>query len=100
MLETALREAQEETGLQVGVEESIGSTNYWFVNSGDRVRYNKTVHFYLMSAWGGSIQDHDQEFDEVQWFPADEARKCLTFFNEVKILDKALTLIAAKMGGH
>ncbi len=96
IVETAIREAQEETGLKVAVEEPIGSIQYWFVSSGDQTRYNKTVHFYLMTALGGSLADHDPEFDEVVWFNPDEALQRLTFANEVKILNKALALIREK----
>ncbi|MBM3926099.1 MAG: NUDIX hydrolase [SAR202 cluster bacterium] len=96
--ETAVREAQEETGLKVAVEEPIGSINYWFVSAGDHIRYNKTVHFYLMTALGGSLDDHDPEFDEVAWFDPDEALRRLTFANEVKILNKALAQIRERTG--
>ncbi len=91
--ETALREVREETGLQVSIQEPIGNINYWFVNSKSGVRHNKTVHFSLMSPHGGSTQEHDPEFDEVRWFPADDALKTLTFANEVNLLNRALTLI-------
>jgi 8-oxo-dGTP pyrophosphatase MutT (NUDIX family) len=98
IVETAIREAQEETGLKVAVEEPIGSIQYWFVNPDQQTRYNKTVHFYLMTALGGSLEDHDPEFDEVVWFNPDEALQRLTFANEVKILNKALARIREKTG--
>ena len=59
----------------------------------DPTRFNKTVHFYLMTCHGGSVQHHDHEFDDVEWVPIDEARRRLTFANEVKILGSALDLI-------
>jgi 8-oxo-dGTP pyrophosphatase MutT (NUDIX family) len=98
IVETAIRETQEETGLKVSVEEPIGSIQYWFVSSDEHTRYNKTVHFYLMTALGGSLEDHDPEFDEVVWFNPDEALQRLTFANEVKILNKALARIREKTG--
>ena len=93
IIETALREAKEETGLDVEIERSLGSVNYWFVSSIDRVRYNKTVHFFLMNALGGSTANHDLEFDDVVWFTAEEAVRRLTFENEMDILVKALEFI-------
>ena len=91
--QTALREVREETGLKVALEEPIGSIQYWFMQRSDPTRFNKTVHFYLMTCYGGSMNDHDYEFDEVEWVPIDEAQQRLTYANEVKILGSALDLI-------
>ena len=60
--ETALREVQEETGLEPVIEERIRSIDYWFSSKDDDVRYHKTVHFYLMRAIGGDTSLHDPEF--------------------------------------
>ena len=89
--ETALRETREETGLEVAIEEQLGSVTYWFAASG--VRNHKTVHFYLMRATGGSTDLHDPEFDVVKWFDADEAQKALTYKNEEKVVAEALGMI-------
>jgi len=89
----ALREVAEETGLQVAIEREAGSITYWFVARG--VRYHKTVHFYLMWATGGSVEQHDWEFDRVQWFPAGEALAAMTYPNERTMVEKALCLLAA-----
>ena len=86
--ETALRETREETGLEVEIEEDLGSIKYWFVACG--VRNNKTVYFYLMRATGGSMDLHDPEFDVVEWFEAEEARKTLTYKNEERIVVEAI----------
>ena len=88
--ETARREVTEETGLQVEIRKKIGSIRYWFVKGG--VKYHKTVHFFLMAPRGGSIEDHDPEYDVVQWFPAPQALGTLTYKNEVGIVEKALAL--------
>ncbi len=96
IVQTAIREAQEETGLVVEVEAPIGSINYWFVAGQDHTRLNKTVHFYLMKSTGGSTEDHDPEFDVVQWFEAEAALKHLAFANEARILDQALVILRQK----
>jgi 8-oxo-dGTP pyrophosphatase MutT (NUDIX family) len=89
----ALREVAEETGLEVAIEREVGSISYWFVREG--VRYHKTVHFYLMSATGGSVEQHDWEFDRVQWFPAGEVLAVMTYPNERVMVEKALEVLAA-----
>lgn len=96
--ETAIREVQEETGLDVEVQSSIGSINYWFTDREGSVRYHKTVHFYLMAAVGGDTSRHDPEFDVVQWFPFDEALKTVAYPNEADVLRQARELIAKHEG--
>lgn len=90
--ETALREVNEETGLQVRLEKSIDKIQYWFVRP-DRVRCFKTVHFYLMSALGGSVEDHDPEFDVVSWFDSADALEALSYPSERNILSKAVQMV-------
>ncbi|MDA0264315.1 MAG: NUDIX hydrolase [Chloroflexi bacterium] len=96
--QTALREVREETGLEVEIEGSLGSIDYWFADRSQDVRYHKTVHFYLMASVGGDTDQHDPEFDIVQWFEAEEALKALAYANEVSVLQRALTLIADREG--
>jgi 8-oxo-dGTP pyrophosphatase MutT (NUDIX family) len=97
--DTALREVREETGLEVKVEDTIGSIEYWFADRDGEIRYHKTVHFYLMVPIGGHVDQHDPEFDMVQWFPSEEALENLTYANEVEVLRQALALISERKGG-
>ena len=90
--QVALREVSEETGLEVQAESFIDSIDYWFVRPPDGVRCHKTVFYYLMSAKGGDISQHDREFDHVRWFPAGEALKVMTYGNEVKVVEKGLSM--------
>ena len=96
MEETAIREVNEETGLKVSLEAPIDNIQYWFVRSSDGVRCNKTVHFYLMSPVGGSINEHDKEFDAVHWCHDQEALRTLTYRNEAKIVEKAMSMVSRK----
>ncbi|MFF2027579.1 NUDIX hydrolase, partial [Streptomyces sp. NPDC058171] len=57
--QTAMREVQEETGIQGTVLASLGSIDYWFVTEGRRV--HKTVHHYLLRCLGGELSDEDVE---------------------------------------
>jgi 8-oxo-dGTP pyrophosphatase MutT (NUDIX family) len=83
----AVREAQEETGLQVQLIAYIGSITYSFVR--DQVRYHKQVRHFLLEAVGGDTALHDHEYDLVQWFSLPEASRRLTYQNEVHILYQA-----------
>ncbi len=70
IVETALREVREETGIAVEAEDPLGAITYFFVR--ERTRFHKMVHFFLMRPVGGSIEEHDHEFDEVRWFQLEE----------------------------
>ena len=70
--QTALREVEEETGLQVRILAPVGPIEYWFVQKGTRI--HKTVHYYLMEPVGGDLSLHDHEFDEVRWVSVEDAQ--------------------------
>ncbi|MEX2081870.1 MAG: NUDIX hydrolase, partial [Dehalococcoidia bacterium] len=89
--QTALREAEEETGLSVQLGEKIGTIEYWFVADG--FRWHKRVHHWLMTETGGSVADHDHEFEEVRWVRAEEALAILTYDNERRMLMEGLALL-------
>ncbi len=96
--ETALREVREETGLEVTLDSTLGSIEYWFADRDSEVRYHKTVHFYLMKAVGGDTERHDPEFDVVRWFPFEEALRIAAYPNEAQVLRRALELISVGKG--
>lgn len=85
--ETARREVEEETGLEVEVIEPIGDIRYWFVANGRRVR--KTVYYFLMRAIGGDISLHDWENERIAWFPLEEALRVMTYPNEKEMVRRA-----------
>ena len=94
MEQTALREVQEETGLEVKIDSPLGAIEYWFSRREPNIRYHKTVHYYLMAPIGGGTDLHDPEFDVVQWFPSEEALEALTYANEAEVLRRALEVLA------
>jgi ADP-ribose pyrophosphatase YjhB (NUDIX family) len=93
--QTAAREASEETGLEVAIVDKIGVVEYWFAQDG--VRYHKWVHHYLMEATGGSTEDHDVEYDRVEWCPIEAATKRLSFKNEIDMVRKAQAMVEHRL---
>jgi 8-oxo-dGTP pyrophosphatase MutT (NUDIX family) len=89
--ETALRETREETGISVEIEAKLRSIRYFFVRGS--TRFHKTVHFFLMRPVGGSIDEHDTEFDEVRWTDAPEAVALLTHDTERSVVEQALEVM-------
>ena len=92
--ETALREVREETGIGVTISGDLGTIAYSFTRASEGVRYNKTVHHFLMTPDGsGSIEAHDGEYDRVEWFQASEALRIMTHRNEANVVQRALDAI-------
>ena len=85
--QAAVREVREETGLEADVEVSLGEIRYFYVWEGVRVR--KAVHFFLMRATGGDASQHDDEMEEVRWFPLSVALRRATYKGEREVLQRA-----------
>ena len=96
--QTAVREVREETGLDAKVLRKLGEVTYEFYSKADRSRISKTVHLFLMEYVGGTTSEHDDEVEEVRWFPLEDALRMLTYKNEREMLEKAMSLIEG--GGH
>jgi 8-oxo-dGTP pyrophosphatase MutT (NUDIX family) len=94
--ETAVRETREETGLEVEIERRLSSIRYFFVRG--TTRFNKSVHFFLMRAVGGSTDDHDTEFDEVRWVILPEALALLTHATERSVVEEAAAALETEPG--
>jgi 8-oxo-dGTP pyrophosphatase MutT (NUDIX family) len=87
MEDAAVREVREETGIEAVIEDSLGDTKYMYV--WEDVRIRKTVHFFLMRATGGDVDDRDDEMEEVRWFPLDRAMKRAAYRGERDVLRRA-----------
>ena len=92
--EAAVREVREETGLEVVVLEPLDDITYWFAWAPERVRYRKTVHFFLMRMVGGDPNAHDHEVEEVAFVPLTIAPKQATHSSERKMLRRAAEVVA------
>jgi 8-oxo-dGTP pyrophosphatase MutT (NUDIX family) len=96
--ETARREVLEETGLSGEVEAKLGAIQYWYYGRQERVRYHKSVHFFLLRFREGRLEDHDLEAEDVRWFAIGEAVEALTYENERAILVRASAAIRERLG--
>ena len=91
----ALREVREEAGIETELLSKIETIEYWYVgdNRGDRVRFHKFVHFFLLKNTGGNVANHDSEVIEARWVKAEEAVEMLAFKSEKEIVEKAIKLL-------
>jgi 8-oxo-dGTP pyrophosphatase MutT (NUDIX family) len=99
LLETALRETREETGLEVTAGAEVGKISYvfsWRDKPGEQlVRIFKSVHYFLMEPRGGSLEAHDHEMDEVRWMDIEEAEHRASYKSDREIIVKARAMLTA-----
>jgi 8-oxo-dGTP pyrophosphatase MutT (NUDIX family) len=94
----AVREVREEAGIETDLLSPLDTVEYWYVgaeSSGQRVRYHKHVHFFLLAYLGGDVANHDHEVMEARWVGIDEAIKMLAFKGERAMVEKAREMIAS-----
>jgi ADP-ribose pyrophosphatase YjhB (NUDIX family) len=95
--DAAMREAREESGLQVVIGERLGDVSYvysWHDRPGIQpVRIFKRVYFYLMEAEGGDLSAHDAEIAEAAWVDLEEAPHQATHKSERELLTKARKIL-------
>jgi 8-oxo-dGTP pyrophosphatase MutT (NUDIX family) len=94
----AVREAREEGGTDSEVVEHIETVEYWYagLDGGERVRFHKRVHFYLLRYLSGDTVNHDWEVNEARWVPIDDAMSQLAFDNERRVVERAKQLIVSR----
>ena len=83
----ALREVQEETGLEAEIVKPLDTIEYFFRASG--VLIHKKVDFYLMVHRGGELKPQLSEVDDVEWVELSEAIQRASFASEKKLLEGA-----------
>ena len=95
--QAAVREVREEAGIETDLVAPIQTIQYWYYGDrrGERVRFRKQVHFYLLAYRGGDIRDHDHEVAEVRWAGFAEAAGLLAFKSEREVLERARGLLRA-----
>ena len=90
--QAAIREVEEETGIQGRILAPLGTIDFWFVADGRRI--HKTVHHFLLESTGGEICADDPEVAEVQWVDLTEIPSRLAYADERRLLDEVPGLLA------
>ena len=93
--ETAIREDEEETGVQGRLVTKLGDVRYVYTWAGERVF--KVVSFYLVRYSRGRLGELEPamrvEVEEARWLPLDDAPKLLAYKGEREMAEKALAFI-------
>jgi 8-oxo-dGTP pyrophosphatase MutT (NUDIX family) len=97
--QTAIREVQEETGLNADVLSKLADIKYVYVrNWGNHARVFKIVSFYLLLYRSGKLDNIAPEMRvEVKkafWIPLDEAPKALSYKGERDVVERALAYVS------
>ena len=79
--DAAVREVEEETGLDVALGSELPSTEYR-----DRYGRLKQVRYWAMDVSGGEFRPN-REVDEVRWLPIDAAKDLLTYRRDRDVLN-------------
>jgi 8-oxo-dGTP pyrophosphatase MutT (NUDIX family) len=93
---TALREVEEEVGVDAELVRKLGDVRYVYTREGKRVF--KVVSFYLLRYRGGRLgaiaPEMRIEVAEARWLPLDEAPRLLAYRGEREMAEAAIRAVA------
>src|SRR5215217_8039882 len=96
--EAALREVEEETGIEARPVTKLGDVRYVYTWAGERIF--KVVSFYLFRYRRGRLGDiapeQRIEVDEARWLPLEDAPRLLAYKGEREMAAKALVAVEEK----
>lgn len=88
---TALREVEEEAGVQAKIIQELPPTEYFYQLKEQKIK--KKVTYFLMEYVSGNIGDHDWEMEDAQWIPLDKVYEKLSFKSDKEVFQKAKKLM-------
>jgi len=97
-LQAAIREVEEESGLQTADEGFLKTIDYWYWDTYRKdvpELVHKQVDFYLLRMIGGELSDDSYEVDSVGWFTPEQAIALLTFAGEKAVVELAVERLRA-----
>jgi 8-oxo-dGTP pyrophosphatase MutT (NUDIX family) len=97
--QTAIREVEEEVGLQTVSEGFLRAVEYWYWDTYQRSvpeLVHKRVDFFLLRVVGGALSDDCFEVDATGWFTLEQAQQVLTFRGEQEVLRAAIAALARR----
>lgn len=89
--ETAIREVEEETGVKATIVKPISPVTYWYQLEGEKIK--KTVYYFLMEYSSEDPSNKDHEMERVEWLPAHEVEKRLTYKSDKEVWQETKKLI-------
>jgi ADP-ribose pyrophosphatase YjhB (NUDIX family) len=89
IVDAALREVREETGVEAVLREKLGDVRYFYQRDGRRIA--KTVAFFLLDYVAGELDDHDHEVEYAEWMPMTQAARELTYDGERDMVSRAMS---------
>ncbi len=91
-IQTALREVEEEVGLQTKPVKFLQMIDFWYWDTYRKEvpeLVHKQVDFWLLEVVDGVISDASHEVDDASWYPIQEALEVLTFPGERRVTAQA-----------
>lgn len=92
--EAALREVEEETGIQAKIIKPLEPVTYWYQFEGEKRK--KTVYYFLME-YLFDTQKRDDEMEAVEWLPINNVEQKLTYPSDKSVWNKAKQLVARSL---
>lgn len=90
---TAIREVEEETNNKATIINKVGSFSYSVDDKEQAIKYNRTVHWFLMKSDEDNSSKLHFETDQVKWLGIDDDFSFMTYANDKSILSKGVDLI-------